>query len=939
MSRQGDTPAESSGFRRRDVLVRLGAGGGLASVAGCQGLLTQTKRYVAEPAVLDAEAGALGYTLDGARKLETKREESVSGATLKMTLVSHVAGYDGPETSFGTAATPRVEEAGQVLNPVATAALSDLVSGDVGGQYLSGTPLGDRSWRRGPFREDSRTATLLGTETTVETYAGITDDGDLALVSIARVDDDGDAVIAGGGRSWALDESTDSKAALQGVSNDRRFTDHVSKIIDTMPHVIRKPARKLDTQTGTPTTGLVGVQTALGSDVDRTRQALYFVQGGGKLRRYDLVREVKRSLASGTVTIQGTYSFDFDTGTGGGGSSGQAQGSERDVWWRIRDGTTRWLVPENGAEIAYLGNVSYGDVAPESLPSYDYTSDHLEVTKGGSKLTADTVVAVKSSDGNYAKAEVVRRGPNRELELRFETYELTPALQTIGTGYTEPEDVQLRGDGRTAYVTERGGGGALLEVTLGSADRSSATVVASGFGTPHQVAIDRTKDLAHVVTDSKVVRVDLGTGNTTTVYDGLQQGRGIVVDDSTTFAYVTEQVGPSSPGALSRIELGSGRRQELYGDVSQPFHLAWANETEDAVVYADRARDSVWQFDLVDETTSGVVVDAPSKPASVVLATEDTGYIFAESVIEEFDVAGGLFAPSGPLFKGIGHIPISDISQAPSVPRAQAGYATTQGAAYPLTTKDAPFGGTLPLKLNHHGAYTDENARYYRVFVDGDVEQRPWRALEWSASNGTFESTKVTPAADGYFEVRAPGSIWFRTDLGYRLPTGDLSNGLHELTVAFYRSKSASSKVAETTVQFRVDNEQPDASLGRIFHELGSGREEVVDACAIVDRATDEFAFEVTAHDEQQHLRAWRLRAVWGHGKSDVVARESHGSNGSGTDWAGPVNQRTPGGSYWTAKKRECAHTFYLHAWGRATNGHHYIHRDGDHKSLTLLLP
>ena len=98
MSRQGDTPAESSGFRRRDVLVRLGAGGGLASVAGCQGLLTQTKRYVAEPAVLDAEAGTLGYTLDGARKIETKREESVSGATLKMTLVSHVAGYDGPET-------------------------------------------------------------------------------------------------------------------------------------------------------------------------------------------------------------------------------------------------------------------------------------------------------------------------------------------------------------------------------------------------------------------------------------------------------------------------------------------------------------------------------------------------------------------------------------------------------------------------------------------------------------------------------------------------------------------------------------------------------------------------------------------------------------------------------------------------------------------------
>lgn len=918
----------------------MGTGTAMTGLAGCGQLFDQTKQYVAEPATLDSEAGSLGFSLRNNRQIETTREESVGGSTLKLTIVSHTAGYDGESTSFGAAATPQVEEAGQVLNPVAKASLSDLVSGDAGGQYLRDTPLGDKSWKRGPFREDRRTGTLLGTQTTVETYAGITDQDDLALVSIARTVDDDDAVIVGGARSWGLDPSADSKTVLQQVSNDRRFAEHVSKIIKTMPHVIRKPARNLTTQTGTPTTRKAGVQKALGSAVDRDRQALYFVQQGGELLRCDLIRDVDSTLASGTVTIQGTWHFNFDNGVGGGGSRGDAADDEEDIWWRIRDSTTRWLVPQNGAEIAYLGNVNYGDVSPASLPTYDYTTDHLEVSKGGSKLTADTVFVVKTSEGNFAKAEVVSRGPNRELELRFETYKLEPALQVVGTGYNRPEDVSLLGDGQTAYVTERGGSGALLEVSLGNADRSAATVVASGFGTPHQMALDRAKDLAHVATDKKVVRVDLDSGSTTDIYTGLNGGRGIVVDDSATFAYVTEQGGSgSSRESLTRIELASGHRQELFADIGEPFHLAWANEAQDSIIYTDYGADSVWRFDLVDESAVGLLVNAPTNPASVALANEDTGYVFAENVIEEFDFASGLFGTTGPLFKGIGHIPVSDISQTPTVSRSDAGYANTRGAAYPLNTDDAPFGGTLPLKLDHYGAYTDNNARYYRVFVDGNVEQRPWRALEWSTSKGEFVSTKVTPSSGGYFEVRNPGTIWFRSDMGYKLPTSDLSNGLHDLRVAFYRNKSKASKVAETSVQIRVDNREPNASLGRIFHELSNG-EEVIDACAIVDTAENGFKFEVTAHDDEKHLRAWRLRALWGHGKSEVIRKEAY-SNSSGTDWAGPVNLKTgpSKNTYWTAKKKRCAHTFFLHAWGRTINGHHYVHRDGDHKSLTLLLP
>jgi hypothetical protein len=940
MTREEKASDDSSGFQRRDVLATMGAGGGLAVLAGCQGLFSQTKRYVAQPAVLDSHANSLGFTLEDSQQIQTERQESVGGSTLDIEIVSQIARYTGSETEFGTAATPEVEEAGQVLNPVATASLSDLVKGNTGGAYMAETPLGDRSWKRGPFKEDERNGTLLDQQASLETYAGITDQGELALVSIARVVDDGDAVIVGGSRSWT--PSGSSKQALNGVSNDQRFADHVSKIIKTMPHVIRKSA----TGTGTPTaTKTVGVSNAVGSDFDPSQQALYFVQANGDLVRYDLVQSVQSSPASGTVAIEGTFSFNFDNGVGG-SSSNRSQSSERDIFWRIRDSTDRWLQPENGAEIAYLGNVSYGDVAPESLPTYDYSSDYLEVTKSGNKLQADSVFVVKTSDGNYAKAEVIDRGgSSNALELRYDTYSLSSPLTTIGTGYNTPDDVELVGDGQTAYVTERGtppsaSDGALLKVNLNNADRSSAGVVANGFGIAHQMELEPQKAQAHVVTDTKIVRVDLGSGNTTDVYTGLKKGKGLAVQDDTPFVFVTDQNTGANAGWLYRIDLSSGQQEVMLTDVSQGGHLTWTNDAQDTIVVPDMGPSTITKYDLVDNRVTSLVQNPPQQPASVQFTEPAGGYIFGSQQILGFDLSEGLFGTAGPMFKGIGHIPVSDITQQPSVSKSEAGYANTSGPAYPLEVDEAPFGGTLPLKLDHYEAYVNNNARYYRVFVDGALQQRPWHALKWDSSNGEFSGTKITPSANGFYPVRKPGTIWFRSDLGYQLPTGNLANGLHDLRVAFYSGQSQSSKIGETSVEFRVDNNRPDVSLGRIFHKLPNG-EEVVDACAIVDTATDEFKFEVTANDQEKHLRAWRLRAIWGHGMSDSFRREGFASNGSGSDWAGPVNQKVgkSGGSYWQAQQNKCAHTFFLDAWSRTINGHTYIHHNRDHKSLTLLIP
>ena len=67
----------------------------------------------------------------------------------------------------------------------------------------------------------------------------------------------------------------------------------------------------------------------------------------------------------------------------------------------------------------------------------------------------------------------------------------------IGTGYTNPEDVELSADGLHAYITERSGD--LVKVSLASPNRSAATVVTSGMVAPQQMALDEAHDNAYVV--------------------------------------------------------------------------------------------------------------------------------------------------------------------------------------------------------------------------------------------------------------------------------------------------------------------------------------------------------------------------------------------------------------------------------------------------------
>jgi hypothetical protein len=414
----------------------------------------------------------------------------------------------------------------------------------------------------------------------------------------------------------------------------------------------------------------------------------------------------------------------------------------------------------------------------------------------------------------------------------------TPGYKVLGTGYNQPEDVKLSKDGVHAYVTERTGD--LVRVALSSANRSAATVVATGMTAPQQLFLDEAHNAAYVVeyaSPGRLLKINLTSGAKTVVTAALDNPVGVVLSSNLQYAYVSEQTTGPDKGRISKIQLSSAARTTLAKGLTNPFFLTWADAAQDSLFVPQRdPANSIVSVNVTSGASNIVVSGVPVRPSSVAVPYPGQMLICSDSVIEE--VTFFVFLSDGPLLMGIGNIPADYVN-------ATTGLATTP-ASSPYQVTDAPFGGTLPIMVNYQSA-DSAGAAYYQVQVDGITQTDSWTTYHWTPTpppggnvlitvlpqtiGGTVGCYPVHPVAD-LFDYQPPA-------LGYELDTTSFSNGMHTIVLQFLDSagKKMTPDVKSLPLKILVNNQSCVATLSPPV--LNSTPPTGADACGVLHYGTN----------------------------------------------------------------------------------------------------
>ena len=481
-----------------------------------------------------------------------------------------------------------------------------------------------------------------------------------------------------------------------------------------------------------------GLGGAIGCDFRAAQNQLIFVEfAAGKLSALNLFPAATIVAQSASTVLKGTWLFDFDAGVESGASAAA------DVWWEQETAVLRSMTPQNGAKIINLGAVDFAALTPANLQGLPYSLTPIVGNDNATnQLTVNDVFAVLTNKGNYAKVQVLVYGYN--LTIRWVTYAISSGYAVLGTGYSQPEDVKLSTDGVHAYFTERTGD--LVRVALSSANRTAATVVATGMTAPQQLFLDEAHNTAYVVefaSPGNLLSINLTSGAKTVVTAALDQPIGVVLSSDLQYAYVSEQTTGPDLGRISQVQISSTARTTLTKGLTNPFFLTWADAAQDALLVPQRdPSNSILSVNVASGAPNVVASGVPFRPSSVALPSPGEMLICCDSVIEEISFT--VFTGDGPLLMGIGLIPADYVN-------AISGLATTP-AGSPYQVTDAPFGGTLPIMVNYQAADA-AGASYYQVKVDGTPRTDSWTNYFWDGTGNvllTINASVVGPSPGCY---------------------------------------------------------------------------------------------------------------------------------------------------------------------------------------------
>jgi len=597
------------------------------------------------------------------------------------------------------------------------------------------------------------------------------------------------------------------------------------------------------------TTMVESLGGAIGSRyLPKTNQLVFTEYSKGALSMLDLVVPSTGTVSSGTTVIKGTWIFDCETGT-----LGADMTNIYDIWWEQIDNIKRRMTPMAGVGIVNLGQVDFNLVTPAVLQSLSFGSTPIPGNNDASnQLTANDVFAVRTKSGNIAKIKVLLYG--YDLQIQWVTYKFASAYHTIGTGYTTPEDVVASADCVTAYVTERTG--TLVKVALNNANRSAATLIASGLQAPHQMCLDEQHNQLFVVefaNPGRLIQIDLNTKQQKVLLNGLNNAIGLLVSSDLAYAYISEQ---SGGGKVTKYSLQGQPPVILATGLTNPFFLTWADASQTAFYVAERDpanRVTLLKTELTSGSAVQVVTGTGARPSSVACISVSQLLICCDSVIQKADILSGISLPTG-LFKGIGYVPWNLITAA--------GYAdTTTQSTYPYQfAKNSPFGGVLSLQVNQLLSW-QQGVRYYRVLVDASPRMDTWWDLKLNTANGKYEipvefKPETKWGKNGCYAIHLPGDWFMNTDLGLIMNSVSVANGKRTFTVEFYTD--AGVMVSQQVVSVMVDNNRCTAvmdmpALGGVFATTDCG---MLKYNSTADKLSIRY---IASHPNLQANYSWRV--------------------------------------------------------------------------------
>jgi len=469
------------------------------------------------------------------------------------------------------------------------------------------------------------------------------------------------------------------------------------------------------------------------------------------------------------------------------------------------------------------------NIEPGSLTGLTYNS--LRFTDDGQ---GDNYYAARLSSSNYAVFRLYLDTTSNPAKKRIEwlTYKLNfNPVQWAATNCLSPRDVVMSPDEQTAYVSGEDHvycvpNGGTVEHPDFNEDFDNWKLNSQPLTEPQQLALYNR--MVYVVAGDSLWVIDPASNSQQTVVSGLGLGVGLLIDSINGFAYLSNQA-----GELFSVDLDNPAPalRQLPNTVSPLPNaggfLTWTDGNQNAFYVTVRAPgNQVIRVDLntLTRTTMLNTANTPANPWSMEVIS--AGRLFLASNGEMGDVSLGI--TSTELAMGIGLVPfqyINNPSMNPPAALEDMGKAdTTRAPGYFFQVRNAPFGGSLTLMINHRQAKT-AGIGFYRVALIGpnntsrDITNA-FTDLKWLAVGGiprweptATNSTGAAGTPANAFAVRGLNDLWYNPYVGAVIHTSAADNGLNTLRIEFFDDNGVLLPVHTVNKQILLDNDTTGGSL------------------------------------------------------------------------------------------------------------------------------